>query len=232
MIKCVTFDLDDTLWAVNPVVRAANHTMYEWLAEKAPLFNAMYTLRDLNHLKQQVLTAQPEIGYSVTRIRLAVLELGLVNAGYSCDQACALAEEGFKVFHQARQQVEFFEGALETIESLKASGYIVGAISNGNADIRHVGLSHCMDFQFSADQVGVEKPDAEIFQQVLQHTGMNPHEVVHIGDHPEHDVLGAQRVGIRTIWVNLHGRAWEVGKAPDAEIRNLREIPSALLHLE
>ncbi|WP_315982217.1 hypothetical protein [Aliamphritea spongicola] len=36
MIKCITFDLDDTLWAVDPVITHANNTLYGWLDEHAP----------------------------------------------------------------------------------------------------------------------------------------------------------------------------------------------------
>uniref|UniRef100_UPI003562B7D0 HAD family hydrolase n=1 Tax=Neptunomonas sp. TaxID=1971898 RepID=UPI003562B7D0 len=167
MIKCITFDLDDTLWAVDPVVRAANHTLYEWLYENAPLFNKTYQLRDLNTLRTEVLLQQPDISYSVSRIRMAVLEHGLEQAGYTSVEAQQLAEQAFSVFYQARQKVEFFEHALAMLEALKAHGYLLGAISNGNADVKQVGLSHLMDFQFSADSVGVEKPDPLIFQHML-----------------------------------------------------------------
>lgn len=227
MIKCITFDLDDTLWAVNPVVRAANITMYTWLNENAPLFNHRYALSDLNALRQDVVSQCPEIGYSVTKVRLAVLELGLCRAGYEAEQAKWLAEQAFQVFHRARQEVEFFEHALAVVESLKASGYIVGAISNGNADITQVGLSHCMDFQFSADQVGVEKPDPLIFKHMLDYTKLKPEEVIHIGDHPEHDIAGAKSAGLWNIWVNFGGKQ-DSTVAADAVVKCLSDIPAAV----
>lgn len=225
MIKCITFDLDDTLWAVDPVVRAANHTLYEWLYENAPLFNNTYQLRDLNTLRTQVLLKQPEIGYSVSRIRLAVLEYGLEQAGYAAVEAKQLAEQAFSVFYQARQNVEFFEHALAMLEALKAQGYLLGAISNGNADVKQVGLSHLMDFQFSADSVGVEKPDPLIFQQMLAHTQLKPEQVIHIGDHPVHDIEGAKAAGLWSIWVNLKAQQWPDAELPDAQVSCLSEVP-------
>lgn len=226
MIKCITFDLDDTLWAVDPVVRAANHTLYEWLYVNAPLFNKTYQLRDLNMLRAQVLSEQPEIGYSVSRIRMAVLQYGLAQAGYKCREAERLAEEAFSVFYQARQKVEFFEHALAMLEALKAQGYLLGAISNGNADVKQVGLSHLMDFQFSADSVGVEKPDPLIFQQMLAHTQLKPEQVVHVGDHPIHDIEGAKGAGLWSIWVNLKAREWSGSEKPDAQVSCLSDLPA------
>ncbi|SIS42986.1 putative hydrolase of the HAD superfamily [Neptunomonas antarctica] len=225
MIKCITFDLDDTLWAVDPVVRAANHTLYEWLYENAPLFNQTYQLRDLNQLREQVLIQQPHIAYSVSRIRLAVLEYGLAQSGYDTNQVKTLAEQAFTVFYQARQKVEFFEHTLVMLEALKASGYRLGAISNGNADVKQVGLSHLLDFQFSADSAGVEKPDPLIFQQMLAHTRLSPEQVIHVGDHPVHDIEGAKAVGIWGVWVNLKGQTWSGSDMPDAEITCLSELP-------
>ncbi len=228
MIKCITFDLDDTLWAVSPVVRAANHTLYEWLYENAPLFNQTYQLRDLNTLREHVLTQQPEISYSVSRIRRAVLKHGLLQAGYSKTETETLAEEAFDVFYQARQKVEFFENAIGMLEELKASGYMLGAISNGNADVKKVGLSHLMDFQFSADGVGVEKPDPFIFQQMLAHTQLKPEQVIHVGDHPVHDVEGAKAAGLWSIWVNLNEQAWEENHFPDGEVHSLEDLPAKI----
>lgn len=231
MIKCITFDLDDTLWAVDPVVRAANQTLFDWLAQHAPLFTQRYTLRDLAPLRQQALAEQPEIYYSVTRIRKAVLKLGLTAAGYAPEQVEALTERAFQVFHQARQQVVFFEHALETVVQLRQQGYLIGAITNGNADYRQVGLAHCMDFQFSADDAGVEKPDRAIFDAMLAHTGLQPEQVLHVGDHPEHDVLGAHRAGLKTAWVNLQQRDWPLPIRPDIEVTALDQLVQEVAQL-
>ena len=228
MIKCITFDLDDTLWAVDPVVRAANQTLYEWLYVNAPLFNKTYQLRDLNSLREKVLLQQPEISYSVSRIRLAVLEYGLEQAGYSVIDAKLLADKAFFVFYQARQKVEFFEHALTMLEALKASGYLLGAISNGNADVSQVGLAHLMDFQFSADAVGVEKPDPLIFQHMLMHTKLKPEQVIHVGDHPVHDIEGAKAAGLWSIWVNLKAKEWSGSDFPDGQVRCLSELPASV----
>lgn len=225
MIKCITFDLDDTLWAVDPVVRAANHTLYEWLYVNAPLFNKTYQLRDLNTLRTAVLLQQPDIGYSVSRIRMAVLQYGLEQAGYTFSEATQLAEQAFSVFYQARQKVEFFEHALTMLEALKSHGYLLGAISNGNADVKQVGLAHLMDFQFSADSVGVEKPDPLIFQQMLVHTQLRPEQVIHVGDHPVHDIEGAKGAGLWSIWVNLKAQAWSGIDKPDAQVSCLSDVP-------
>uniref|UniRef100_UPI0035614B6E HAD family hydrolase n=1 Tax=Neptunomonas sp. TaxID=1971898 RepID=UPI0035614B6E len=104
-------------------------------------------------------------------------------------------------------------------------GYLLGAISNGNADVKQVGLSHLMDFQFSADSVGVEKPDPLIFQHMLTHTQLKPEQVIHVGDHPVHDIEGAKAAGLWSIWVNLKAMEWPDTEVPDAQVSCLSDVP-------
>lgn len=224
MIRCITFDLDDTLWAVDPVIQQANRSMFEWLGQYAPEFTRCYQLQDLTHLRQEVLKVEPGIAYSVTRIRIAQLRYGMQQAGYSEPLAADLTEQAFEVFLHARQQVEFFEHAREMLVELKQKGYRLGALTNGNADIHKVGLSDLMDFQFAADDVGEMKPHPLMFQKMLHHTGLRPEQVVHIGDNPEHDIEGAAGAGLWTIWVNLKAQ----GDSPFASevVNRLDQIPA------
>ncbi|MAY42951.1 MULTISPECIES: HAD-IA family hydrolase [unclassified Neptuniibacter] len=223
MIRCITFDLDDTLWAVDPVITQANKTMFEWLAIHAPEFTRCFQINDLMTLRKTVLTAQPEIEHSVSLIRIAQLKFGLEKAGYSKSDADVLTDKAFEVFLHARQQVEFFEHAREVLAQLKQQGYILGALSNGNADIHKVGLGDLIDFQFKADDVGQMKPHPLMFQQMLAHTKLKPEQVIHVGDNYQHDVEGANAEGLWTVWVNIKGE--ESQRLASAEISCLSQLP-------
>lgn len=231
MIKCITFDLDDTLWAVNPVIVAANKTLYQWLSENAELFVNCYQLRDFETLKQQALQQFPEIGHSVTLIRLKQLEIGLLAAGYPQDQAVALSQQAFEVFIEARNQVALFEHARSVLESLKQSGYLIGALSNGNADVNRVGLGDLFDFALNADGVGKEKPHPLMFEQMLHNHHLRPEQVIHIGDNPHHDIVGAKNAGLWTIWVNLTESAWPEVEVADRDVSCLSDIPAMVAEI-
>ena len=231
MIKCITFDLDDTLWAVNPVIVAANKTLYQWLSDNAELFVNCYQLRDFETLKQQALQQFPEIGHSVTLIRLKQLEIGLLAAGYPQDQAVALSQQAFEVFIEARNQVALFEHARSVLESLKQSGYLIGALSNGNADVNRVGLGDLFDFALNADGVGKEKPHPLMFEQMLHNHHLRPEQVIHIGDNPHHDIVGAKNAGLWTIWVNLTESAWPEVEVADRDVSCLSDIPAMVAEI-
>ncbi len=227
MIRVVTFDLDDTLWAVDPVITRANDRLYSWLKAHAPAFCERYQLRDFDTLRRLVVSEHPEWAHSVTAIRLGVLRHGLAESGYRGAQLEQLTEQAFDCFLRARNEVEFFQHALTMITALHGR-YQLGALSNGNADVEMVGLGEYFDFSFNADQVGTAKPHPLMFEQMLDYTGVNPGEVIHVGDHPEHDILGAQQCGLHTLWVNIDGRDWPGGERPSLEVSCLSEIAGAI----
>ena len=48
--------------------------------------------------------------------------------------------------------------------------------------------------------MGWEKPSPSIFEEAVKRLGLEPHEVVHIGDDKRNDILGASDAGI-TAWL-------------------------------
>lgn len=231
MIKAITFDLDDTLWAVDPVIKHANRTLWDWLHAHAPLFTQRYELNDLNEgsaLRAGLLQRYPEISHSVTQIRLRLLEECLVQCGYNEAEAVALSLNAFEAFIEARHEVEFFAHTRSMLENLHQQGYRLGALSNGNAEVSRTGLADLFDFQFNADQVGQAKPHPLMFETALKHSGLDARQVIHVGDHPVNDVQAAQQLHIWTIWVNLEASAWSGGQPADAEVTSLEHLPAAV----
>lgn len=231
MIRCVTFDLDDTLWAVDPVIRQANDDLWSWLEQNAGTFTQLLTPADLvegSERRRQLLEREPEIAHSMTLVRLRLLEQGMEAAGYEAGQAKALAAAAFDVFIRARHQVELFEHARSMLQTLRQRGLLIGALSNGNADVSLTGIGDLFDFQFNADGVGTAKPHPLMFERALEHTGLRPEQVVHVGDHPINDVQGAREVGLWTIWVNLPGQHWAEAAQADERVDCLAQLPAAI----
>jgi putative hydrolase of the HAD superfamily len=126
-----------------------------------------------------------------------------------------------------RQQVQLYDQALHVLAEL-ADHYTLGALTNGNADVYRTDAGEYFDFAFLAEEVGASKPAPDMFHAALARTDAAPETVVHVGDHPSHDVAGAQAVGMRAIWVNAAGTAWTGEREPDAVIRGLIELPAAI----
>lgn len=225
MIRVVAFDLDDTLWDVHPVIMRAERRLGDWLRKELPA--VQYDTESLRQLRSEVLEQHPEVAHRVTDFRRRLLELAMKKSGMNDLQAARHSAAAMEVFLIARNEIDFFEGALETITAI-APHYTLGALTNGNADIHRLGLAEHFSFAFSAEQVGAAKPAPDLFQKALEHTGVAPHEMVYVGDDPEKDIDAANKVGLRTIWVKTTSRPGPGDTEPDQTIDHISQLPDAL----
>ena len=60
----------------------------------------------------------------------------------------------------------------------------------------------------------------------------NPSEVIHVGDHPEHGVFGARRVGLRAVWINPAGQRWQYDERPDAQVEHLGQLAPTIAAID
>ncbi|MGI9304439.1 MAG: HAD family hydrolase [Gammaproteobacteria bacterium] len=222
-IKYLTFDLDDTLWPCAPVIEKAEQALHVWFEENYPLITGKYSLEALREQRAAVVRRYPELRHDFTSLRKLSLAALAEEFGYPE----SLAEAAIRVFRQHRNQVEFFEDALPTIERLKKR-YLTGVITNGNADVRAIGIDGYFDVITYAAKAGAAKPDGGIFEAAVSAAGVAPEETVHIGDDPETDMLGAARAGMLTVWINPAQRPWPGGQIPDAVIGSLGELEPVL----
>lgn len=225
-IRLITFDLDDTLWDVTPVMHSAEAALRDWLAAEAPRLGPV-PIEHLWAIRARLLQADPGLKHRLSELRRRILLHALLDAGYAQGEADELAELGFQVFLAARHQVQLFPEVHPTLERL-ALRYTLGVITNGNADVRRLGLADYFRFALCAEELGIGKPDPHPFQTALRHAGVDAGQAVHIGDHPGDDIAGAQAAGLRAIWFNPQGKAWEGEQLPDAQIRGLAELPALL----
>jgi putative hydrolase of the HAD superfamily len=225
-IKLITFDLDDTLWDTAPVIVSAEAVLREWLAQHAPDLGGV-PVEHLWAIRERVLGNEPGLKHRISALRRRVLFHALEESGYTHQQASELADQGFEVFLHARHQLEIFPEVQPTLEVL-ARHYTLGVVTNGNADVRRLGLADYFKFALCAEDIGIAKPDSRLFHEALQRGEATAQTAVHIGDHPGDDIAGAQQAGMRAIWFNPGSKAWEAEKQPDAEIRSLTELPELL----
>ena len=225
-IELITFDLDDTLWDVTPVMQDAEAALRNWLTLHAPRLGAM-PVDHLWTIRAQLLDDEPALKHRLSELRRRILFNALEGAGYGHEEAASLAECGFQVFLAARHQVELFAEVHPTLEAL-ANRFQLGVITNGNADVRRLGLADYFQFALCAEELGIGKPDPKPFAEALARAGVKAEHAVHIGDHPSDDIGGAQAAGLRAIWFNPLGKPWEGSGTPDAEIGSLAELPALM----
>ena len=230
-IEVITFDLDNTLWDVDPALLRAEQVQREWLLKHRPGAIEAYDHEGLWEFKKSVWRRHPHLLHPVSLMRIQMLYELQVAAGFSESESTSGAEQAFDAFVQERHKVVLYEEALDVLQQL-ASRYRLGALTNGNADIYKTDAGEYFDFAFLAEHVGASKPHPDMFHAALERAGVEAGEIVHVGDNPEHDIRGAREVGMHTIWMNSQGEAWPGGQRADREIENLTDLPAAIASLD
>lgn len=230
-IRLITLDLDDTLWEVAPVIVRAEQTLQDWLNREHPAWLQHVGRDGLASLRREIAAQHPQHRHDLSRMRLLLLEELLRRSAHPEHDVPRAAQAAFEVFLTARNQVTLFDGVEQVLAELNRD-YRVHALSNGNADVHRVGLGRYFHEHFSAARAGQAKPHPRMFEMALEAAGVAPEQAVHVGDHPEQDVLAARAVGMRTVWVNATGSPWTGEATPDAVIRSVRELPAVLRRLQ
>ena len=76
------------------------------------------------------------------------------------------------------------------------------------------------------------KPASRLFAMALDALGAEPANCVYVGDKQFEDVMGARRAGMAAVWINRKGEPLNPSlPTPDAEIRDLLQLPDALAKL-
>jgi putative hydrolase of the HAD superfamily len=196
-VRAITLDLDDTIWPIGPVMLRAESALGAWLREHAPRTAELWPVEAMRALRDDVAREHPHLAHDYTRQRMITLERMLKAAG----DDLALIEPAFEVFFAARCDVVHYADSIDALDRL-AARVPLAALSNGNADLGRIGLMHMFRFQLGAREHGAAKPAPSIFHAACVRLGCAPGEVLHVGDDVELDVVGAQRAGLRTCWIN------------------------------
>lgn len=200
-LQLICFDLDNTLWPVDPVIARAEAETWRWLAERAPDVVARIDVDAMRRRRNALFAARPDYLHNLTALRRDAMTEAIIEAGYGDAEARQLAQRALDEFLLHRNRVEFFPGALALLEKL-AGRYRLAALSNGNADLARIGADHLFDVVLSAEKVGRAKPDPAMFARALADTGVRAAQALHVGDHPEQDVRAARDHGLGAVWAN------------------------------
>ena len=97
-IKVVSFDLDDTLWPIVPVILEAEKTTNKWLIENYPAVEKLLNNEEMINIRNELIAKKRDLVNHLSELReLSIRELG-IRSGYSMDESETMAVESFKIF--------------------------------------------------------------------------------------------------------------------------------------
>ena len=220
-VRCILFDLGSTLWTPKDERVIQAHERIANMRAVLELFRftgtGIYANMDVDELGRLV-RKNFEKQIRVKTRQLVEYEPDFTQATMDALQHIGIPdvtrELGEVIYEALRVRTPdiraLFEDTLTTLAALKERGYLLGVVSNrhyGGApfheDLREMGLLDYIDLQhmaISAD-LGIRKPNPDIFLHALNSLQASPEEAVMVGDSLRGDITGANRLHILSVWM-------------------------------
>lgn len=150
----------------------------------------------------------------------------------------AFGRELAELFPKERKKHPYiYEESFEVLDRLKEDYQLI-LLTNGSPSLQQIKLTISPEFPPYFDHIivsgafGKGKPDASIFQHVLDTCGVTADEALMIGDNLMTDILGSSRVGMKNVWINRENKPSSDEVKPTFEIDHLEGLFPILSELE
>ncbi|WKA58069.1 HAD family hydrolase [Planococcus shenhongbingii] len=141
-----------------------------------------------------------------------------------------LGQELAEYFPEARRQSPvLYEETLSVLDRLKGK-YELLLLTNGSPALQNIKLEITPEIAPYFDHIvisgafGKGKPDPAIFEHALAKFGYQADDVLMVGDNLMTDIIGAEKAGIRSVWINREQKAPHESITPTYEITHLEEL--------
>lgn len=231
-LDAVVFDLDDTLFDDTSSFTDAARYVAACLQREYPVDeNAVVAayIEKLEAYWEGLWTA--DVRTAVTGLRARIWSAALTALGLDAQLGaqCARWYDEYR-----RERFVLWPGVAELLADLRAYGSKLAILTNGLQEthrekITILGLDDAVDRIFISDEVGMAKPDPALFTLVCRELAVAPERATMVGDRFSRDVIGAQAIGMKTLWLDFRDETPEAGAAPaDVRVRDILEGAQAL----
>jgi putative hydrolase of the HAD superfamily len=233
--RAMLIDMDDTILSAygRPEI-AWNTIAREFAGEFAPLPPEQVAAAVLTYARNFWANAEPAWRLKLAEARHLTVKGGfaaLASAGHAPlpdDLAVRIADR-FSAYRE--EEMFVFPGAHEAIDQFKTLGVKLALVTNGAADtqrakVERFELSHRFHHIQIEGEHGFGKPEERAYLHAMQTLGVGPGDTWMIGDNLEWEIEAPQRLGIYSIWMDVHGDGLPEGSTvkPDRIIRSLTEL--------
>ena len=228
-IKHIFFDLDRTLWDFET---NAYNTLSELYEEHALFMKGISNIDvfiDIYKIHNEQLWEL----YRDSKVEKDVLRSSrfkLTLQDFGIDDGRLSIKLGEQYIQKCPLKTNVFPFTFEVLDYLKEK-YHLHIITNGFEEVQYVKLEqskllHYFEHIITSEQVGVKKPNPEIFRHALVKAFCKPDESIMIGDDLPVDILGAKAIGMKQVYFNPEKIAHQ--ESIDFEISCLSQLKNLL----
>ena len=198
----IFFDLDRTLWDFDAAAEVAFERIYEKYNLKSLGIPSAHEFHEVYHpLNEQLWVLYRADKITKDELNRTRFVLPLEHYGiHDTDLADHLSED---YVYWSPRIVRLVPGTMELLEYLKPK-YHLHLITNGFQEVQHTklsgsGLEPYFETLTVSEEVGVKKPNPEIFHYALRKAGAKAEDSLMIGDEMAVDIDGARAAGMDTL---------------------------------
>ena len=207
IVKDIFFDLDHTLWDFDKNSMLAFKRVFKKfkITIEFDAFLKIYEPINLEYWKK----------YREDKVSKENLRRGRLIDSFNFFDLIYTTEKIDEIADAYIQELPFdnhlFEGALEILDYLILK-YKLHIITNGFEEVQHKklknsGIDHYFSTVTTSEEVGLKKPNPKVFLTALNKANSFPTQSVMIGDSLEADILGANNIGMQTIFYNYRNES-------------------------
>ncbi|MCP4363330.1 MAG: HAD family hydrolase [Chloroflexi bacterium] len=191
ILQAIIFDMDDTLYPECDFVLSGFHAVADW---------------SVVHLG-----IPAEAGYTELKrlfnagVRGDTFNQWLYHFGIAADKE--IIPQLISVYRDHEPNIMPFPTVPALLKTLHAR-YKLGLLSDGYLEVQQrkfkaLNIAAYLDAVVFSDEWGREawKPSTKPFTAVLERLGVKASQAVYIADNPKKDFLGANQIGMQTIWL-------------------------------
>ncbi|MFC4323895.1 HAD family hydrolase [Litchfieldia salsa] len=229
-IKCVFFDLDDTLHDhQKPFADSVNHCFNDFSRKHS--ISALY--KKLRHYSDELWKDYSQNKLTLEELRIQRIILALRDFSYtiSREQASSFQSQ----YEDDLSRISLFPDASHVLNTIKDHGIQIGLITNGPVQhqknkIQALNLHTYFpnELIFISDEVGIAKPNPELFTLAAGRVNLPPSEILYVGDTWVNDIIGPLNAGWNTAWYNHREREAESEHKPHLVIKSLTSLLNSL----
>ena len=245
LIRAVIFDLGNTLmYPVAPdlwpeVIRRGNKALMDYLCSLGILTDCDNFMLEFNQRLHQYYDERDKL--MIETSTFSVLKELLAEKGYADISESVIRDSLDAHYAVTQRNWQLEEDAIDCLTTLREQKYSLGLLSNAG-DHRDVlqlvekfNITPYFEFIITSAGCGYRKPHPRIFELALEQVNARPEEVAMVGDTLHADILGANQVGMYSIWITRRTSTPPddtIPVIPEAMIRSLGELPNLLRELE
>ena len=221
MIQAVIFDLDNTLLDfMNMKIKAVESAVHGMIEAGLQMENDL--------AKSTIFKIYEEKGLEYQEVFDDFIQKELGKIDYK------ILASGIVAYRKAREaSLILYPNVNSTLITLSKWGLKLGVVSDAPSReawmrICSVNLHHIFDAIVTFHDTGMHKPSPEPFEKISSLLKVPPENSLMVGDWPERDVIGAKKLGMKTVFAKYGDVFGTKNSGADYDVMDVKEILSII----